>query len=361
MLTLIDDGEVHAPEPLGTRSVLIAGRRILHLGALERRALQALPMPVERVDARGALVLPGLVDPHANLAGAGTESGFGSRMPEMRFEDVVSAGVTTVVGSLGTDIFTHTLSGLLAKVRQFEALGITARMYTGAFHVPSPSITRSFQEDLIYIPEVIGTGELAVSGTRSSMPSLDALAHVVGETVMAARIGGKPGVTHFHLGAGEAGLQPLIDLLDRFPIEPARLYPTHVSRTPKLLEQAVALARRGCTVDTDCIAGDSGEWIRRFRGKGGPKDRLTISSDAQTPGGSPARFFAQFRSCALDPDIGIEDALRHFAANAADLLQLHGRGRIRAGGAADLLVLEPGTLAIRHVIAKPRLPARREA
>ena len=51
---------------------------------------------------------------------------------------VVAAGITTVVGCLGTDTTTRSLAALVARARQLTAGGITAYVYTGGFPVPPP-------------------------------------------------------------------------------------------------------------------------------------------------------------------------------------------------------------------------------
>jgi len=55
------------------------------------------------VDARGGVVVPGLIDMHVHVTGGGGEMGPGSRTPEATVGELVDAGITTVVGVLGTD------------------------------------------------------------------------------------------------------------------------------------------------------------------------------------------------------------------------------------------------------------------
>src|SRR5436190_15740978 len=83
MLTLIEHGEVYAPQPLGTKSLLLGPGPILKIGAVDAAALARLDVPCDTIDARDCYVVPGLIDPHAHLIGAGGESGFQSRVPEM--------------------------------------------------------------------------------------------------------------------------------------------------------------------------------------------------------------------------------------------------------------------------------------
>ena len=358
MFTLVEHGDLYAPEPAGPRALLLACGKVMRVGSVDAAALARLDVPVETIDARGCYVVPGLVDPHVNLSGAGSESGFASRTPEVQFDSLAAAGITTVVGTLGTDMVARGLPDLLSKCRQIEAEGLTARMYTGPFELPSPTITGTIKHDVVYINEVIGTGELAISDVRSSAPTVPELARIVADTFMGGRISGKAGVTHFHVGDLPSRLAPLHELLDHWPVLPQCVYPTHVTRTPELFEDAIALAKRGCPVDTDCIEGGMGRWIKRWRDAGAPSELLTISSDAQTKDAPPAKLYREFVSCVLEHKLPLADVLSHFATNAARILKLPEKGRLKPGADADLLVVRKDTLELRHVIARGRVLVR---
>src|SRR4051794_12289128 len=66
-LTLIEHADLYTPEPAGITSVLLAGHKLLKIGPVDARHLAALDLPVETIDATGCHVVPGLVDPHANV------------------------------------------------------------------------------------------------------------------------------------------------------------------------------------------------------------------------------------------------------------------------------------------------------
>lgn len=57
----------------------------------------------EVVNAAGCIIVPGLVDLHVHLIGGGGEAGPASRTPECQLSELLDAGITTVVGVLGTD------------------------------------------------------------------------------------------------------------------------------------------------------------------------------------------------------------------------------------------------------------------
>jgi beta-aspartyl-dipeptidase (metallo-type) len=354
MFTLITNGDLYAPEPLGVQSILLAGATIAHIGKIDRRSLEALPLPCQIIDASGCIVAPGLVDAHEHLIGAGGEQGFSSRMPEVTAREIVCAGITTVVGCLGTDMTTRSQTALLGKVRQLQSEGVSAYMYTGGYSIPPQTLTRTITDDLVLVPEVIGFGELAISDTRCSDPTINELGRMVSQAITGGMISGKAGVTHFHIGPGKKRLALLRELLEQHEIPPQYIYPTHVTRTDELLLEAIDLAQRGCFVDTDVIEDDLSRWLTIYREHGGPLSQLTISTDAQTPGGSPARLWQSLRTTICEDGFALSDVLPLATRNPATVLQLGAKGRLEPGADADVLILRRETLEIVHVWARGR-------
>lgn len=350
-LTLIENGELYAPEPLGVQSILLVGDKIARIGPIAASAVKALGLEYEIIDARDCVVTPGFVDPHEHLIGAGGEQGFASRQPEVSFAELVSTGVTTVVGCLGTDTVARSLSTLLAKTRQLEANGISAYMYTGGFRVPPPTIMATIMDDLIVVDKVIGIGEIAISDYRASEPSVQDLAKLVSDGIVGGLISGKAGVTHFHTGSGKQRLKPLRQLLNDFEIPPQYVYPTHISRSRELMDEAIELTQRGAYVDIDVIDEDLAQWLQYYKDRGGPLSQLTVSSDAHTPGGSTAKLYQQFVSCLTDFAMPLEEVLPCFTRNAASVLKLSAKGALKEDNDADVLILHKDTFALRHVFA----------
>jgi beta-aspartyl-dipeptidase (metallo-type) len=358
MLTLIRDGALHTPAPAGVQSVLLVGEHVARLGEVDEAALASLGLPFQVVDASGCLVTPGLVDPHEHLIGAGGEKGFASRMPEVSVEQLLLAGITTVVGCLGTDGTTRHLGALVGKVRQLVEQGVSAFLYTGGFHVPPLTLTGSVEGDLVFIDRVLGVGELAISDARSSHPTQDELARLVAATMVGGRTAGKAGVTHFHVGPGRDLLKPLHALLDQYEVAPECLYVTHANRTEALLEDAIALARRGAFVDMDTVDPGLGRWLRYYLEHGGVPERLTVSSDAHTAGAEPARLHQELVATVREHGLALERILPFFTANPAAALKLRGKGRLAPGLDGDVLVLDGRTLAVVHVFARGRQRVR---
>jgi beta-aspartyl-dipeptidase (metallo-type) len=353
MLTLVENGEVYAPEPRGRQSILIVGDRIARLGGVDAGAAsRALGLDVEVIDATGCLVTPGIVDPHVHLTGGSGEKGFASRTPAIQLTELTAWGTTTVVGCLGVDATTRNLPGLLARVKGLNEEGLTAFQYTGHYGVPPVTFTGAVRDDLLFISEVLGVGEIAISDERAPQPSPAELARVVIDAKVGGMLSGKAGVTHFHVGDQPERLAPLRALLDYFHISPELLYPSHIHRTEELLAEAAELSQRGCCVDMDVRQEDMGHWIRRFLDLGGDPARLSLSSDAD--GGAPGDLFRVLRTCAVEDGMPLDLLLPLFTANPARVLKLSGKGCLEPGRDADLLVIRRETWEIVEVIAKGR-------
>ncbi|MFN7135147.1 MAG: hypothetical protein ACK4N5_23940, partial [Myxococcales bacterium] len=236
MFTLITGAEVYDPAPRGRVPVLLGRERLERVGGeVDADAIRRAGFACEHVDGSGLLLLPGLVDPHAHLIGTGGEQGFKSRTSDIPLEELVSSGITTVVGCLGTDDSTRTMPALVARARQLTRCGITAYVYTGSFHLPPPTLTGSVRNDLLFIPEVLGVGEVAIADFRSTEPSGRALAQLVSDAKVGGLLGEKVGLVHFHVGPGKRRLGALTELLVRTKLPP---------QTDQRLRDIVAHAQR---------------------------------------------------------------------------------------------------------------------
>lgn len=121
----------------------------------------------------------------------------------MLLSRLVEAGITSVVGLLGTDGITRHPESLLAKTRALEYEGISARMLTGAYSLPSPTITGSIERDVALIDKVIGV-KCAISDHRSSAPNTAVLANMAAQSRVGGLLGQKPGISVFHMGTARA-------------------------------------------------------------------------------------------------------------------------------------------------------------
>jgi beta-aspartyl-dipeptidase (metallo-type) len=351
MLTLIQNGQVYSPDPVGRASVLLVDGKIGRIGNIDHSAVEASGLEVEVIDAEGCLVVPGLIDPHEHLLGGSGENGFSTQSPEITLSEIVSAGITTVVGCLGVDTTMKTLPGLLAKVKGLCEQGITARMWTGGYNVPPTTLTGTVRNDILFIAEVIGCGEVAIADERSTEPEPRELARVVNDAYVGGMLSGKAGITHFHVGDSERRLQCLREITDRrrFQICPEWLYATHVERNEDLMREGIDLARRGVTLDIDVAEHDLAKWLRFYFENDGPPERLTISSDASET--SPRTLFDQWRGAVVEHGFDLAQVLPLVTSNTARVLQLRSKGALEPGKDGDLLVLDPENLEIVEVIS----------
>jgi beta-aspartyl-dipeptidase (metallo-type) len=354
MLTLIENGEVYAPEPRGRQPVLLIGDKIARIGETDPKvAAPLLGLELEVIDAAGCVVTPGVIDPHSHLIGGSGEEGFASRTPEIQLSEIVPWGITTVVGVLGVDATTRPPISLLAKVKGLREEGMTAYLYTGHYGIPPATFSGSVRNDLMIVDEVIGVGEIAISDHRSPQPSTEELARVVVDAHVGGILSRKAGVTHFHVGEGERRLKPLFDLLEAYPeIRPGCLYPSHLNRSPELQDEGIELVRRGAFVDMDSAAEDMGRWVRRYFERGGDPGKLTLSSDSDSS--APRQLWQVVQQCVLQERMPLEKILPLVTANTASVLKLAGKGRLEPGKDADLLVLRKDSLEIVEVIARGR-------
>lgn len=349
--------------------ILTAGERIIYLS----RTRPELPdqLQAEIIDVDGAAVVPSFIDGHAHITGGGGETGPASRVPPMVLSSFTRAGITSVVGVLGTDDLTRNTQTLVQQAYGLRAEGLSAWCHTGGYHIPLATLTGSARSDIVFLDPVIGVGELAISDHRSSQPTLDEFLRIASETHVAGLMTGKAGIVHCHMGDGERGLSMLEQAIATCEI-PARVFnPTHINRNKPLFEQAVALARHGCYIDATAFPCEhiepgisAAEAYVQFRDLGGRADRFTISSDgggclpAFDREGNLTRFGVGLSDTLpetlrdlTDSGVPLSEALAPLTSNVADLLKLNQKGRLKVGMDADLVVLDENT-AVRHVMAR---------
>lgn len=374
---LIRSAEVYAPEPLGRKDVLIGFGKILKIG--DRLAEEYGGLEVEVLDADGCILTPGFVDQHVHVIGAGGEAGFFSRTPEMQVSAIVRHGITTVVGLHGTDGTARNIEALYAKVCALEQEGITARMLTGSFEMPSATLTGSVRRDMIFIDKVIGA-KTAISDRRSSQPSRSDIEKLLAQAYTGGLVSGKRGYTHFHMGVGRRRLDMLADIIRETEIPPYLIIPTHVNRDEALFVQAMELAKMGAVIDiTSGIAPEYGfegtikpsNAIRRCLENGVDIRNVTMSSDAN---GSMAVYDAEgrfvglcvttvetmhkeFRDLARTKEMPLETALRPVTSSPAAAIGMYpAKGCVREGSDADLIIMDKD-LSILKVFAMGKLAA----
>lgn len=376
MLKLIKGASVYAPEALGTQDVLIADSRILKI-ARDIPAVDAYE--VEVLDGMGKLLFPGFIDSHVHILGGGGEGSYHTRTPEIMLTDITLGGVTTVVGCLGTDGTTRNMASLLAKARGLEEEGISAYIYTGSYQIPVRTLTENIVDDLILIDKVIGCGEIAVSDHRSSQPTKEEFARIVGDTRVGGILSGKAGLVNIHMGDGARMLSYLRYVIEGTEIPPSNMLPTHINRSTRLLKDGIDYAKSlggyvdlTTSSDPDYLEEDevkASTGLRLMLEQGVSEHQITFSSDGQGSMpifdkdgvflglgvGKVTSLYREVRDAILTEKIEITQALKPVTSNPADLLKLNGKGRIAPGKDADLVLVDESSLCIDTVLAKGQI------
>lgn len=367
-MILIQNCQIYAPEFRGRNDLLVAGREI---AGLADTISPPAGVAVEIVDAGGLRLIPGLIDNHVHIAGAGGEGGPATRTPEMRLSQMLEGGITTVIGCLGTDGLTRTVAGVLMKAKALRAEGVSCWIYTGAYQVPPPTILGDVGKDVAMIEEVIGVGEIAVSDHRSSGPTVDELIRLAGLARVGGMLGGKAGLVNLHMGDAKDPFQIVYDVAGRSELKLTQFLPTHCNRNDYIFEDAKTYGLRGY-VD---ITASSYPYFPEYEIKpsraivelvrtGVPLPHITMSSDGcgSLPGfddqgnlvklvtGQPKSIFTELVDTVTREGMPLEQALRVVTANVADILKLPRKGRIAAGMDADLVLLDEQH-RIRHMLA----------
>ncbi|MCD8221125.1 MAG: beta-aspartyl-peptidase [Clostridiales bacterium] len=241
MFTLMKRAHIYAPEDLGIQDVLIGNDRVIRVAS----SIDFQWEGMEEISAEGKLIFPGFIDQHVHITGGGGESGFRSRVPEVRMTDCVKNGVTTVVGVLGTDSTSRSVENIVAKAKGLTEEGITAYCLTGAYNYPSPTLTGLVAKDVAFIPEVLGV-KLAISDHRSSQVTREELTRLAMDVRKAALLAGKAGIVHMHTGKGKSGLKDVIEVVETSDVPIQHFRPTHCGN---LHEDAITFGKMGGHID----------------------------------------------------------------------------------------------------------------
>jgi len=370
MFKLIKNVKVSSSQKSGPKDILIAGDKIAAVEVPGQIKLTGLE--VSSIDGTGLTAVPGFVDSHVHILGGGGEGGPATRAPELRVEDCLSCGVTTVIGCLGTDSVTRHMSSLLAKARALELEGLNAWIFVGAYNLPTPTITGSVRSDIALIDKIIGAGEIALSDHRSSQPTFEEFLRLVAECRVGGMLGGKAGIAHFHLGEGRRGLEYFFRMLKETELPATQVIATHANRNRYLFSQALEWMRLGGFIDLTCGPKPSdGEEVRvpealsQIKSAGLPLNQVTVSSDAN--GSMPIfnkkgelagltisnqkEFIPTFKELVSKKIVSLEEASAVFSTNAASFYRLRNKGRLLPGYEADILLLDD-SLELKHVICR---------
>ncbi|MCD2501860.1 beta-aspartyl-peptidase [Clostridium sp. NSJ-145] len=376
MITVIKNIHVYAPEDLGIKDVVITSNKIE--GIYDNVEIPNNFVAIEIIDGKGKLLYPGFIDNHVHILGGGGEGGFKTRTPEMQLSTLIEAGVTTVVGCIGTDGVCRNMRSLIAKAKGLEEEGITTYCYTGSYEIPVKTITDSIKGDMMMVDKVIGVGEVALSDHRSSQATFQDFVNTVASARVGGLLSGKAGIVNVHLGNGARKLEYLSKLIDETEIPPTQVLPTHINRSDKLFYEGELYAKKGGFIDLTTSSDPNflepgeiraGEGLSTLLRNGVDIEHITFSSDAN---GSMPKFdeqghlvglgicsvsslYREVKESIKEHKVPIEEAIKVITSNVANILKLDNKGRITEGRDADFVIVDEESLDIDMVIAKGKI------
>lgn len=376
MITVIKNINVYAPEKLGKKDVVIVNDKIE--GIYDNLNIPDNFVNISVIDGKGKILFPGFLDCHVHIIGGGGEGGFKTRTPEISIVSLIEAGITTVVGCIGTDGICRNMRSLIAKANGLEEEGITSYCYTGSYEIPVKTITDSIKGDLMMVDKIIGVGEVALSDHRSSQATYQDFVNTVAKARVGGILSGKAGIVNVHLGDGARRLEYLFKVIEETEIPPTQLLPTHINRSDKLFKVGIEYAKKGGFIDLTTSSDprflEPGE-LRACEGltlllkNGVDIKHITFSSDGN--GSMPVfdndgklvglgicsveTLYREVKDSIKEYNVPIEDAIKVITSNVAEVLKLNNKGKIEKERDADLVIVNEDTLDIDMVIAKGKI------
>ena len=360
MIKLLKNARLVADEVSGSkdevRDILIAGGKI---AAIDKK-IELGNIRATEIDAGGRRVLPGLVDGHVHFIGAAGDEGYTSKTPEIFLSHFMRGGVTTAVGCLGFGRGCESVEQLYTKAQALRSEGLSAFIYSGAFRVPSPSITESTATDVAMLPWVIGV-KIAIADGCSSQPTITEFARIASEAWAAGMQSGKSGVMQVHVGHHGDPFSWLFEVQKASGVPITQFIPTHCNWSKDLVEMSSAYAKKGGLVDYSTILDTArgsltsvaaSKAVMHALDSGAPISNITMSSDGNV--GMPIRdekgvqhglylerVSSLWHEVAALVRLGLplEDASSIASKNPALRLGLHSKGALKPGYDADILVI----------------------
>jgi len=376
MFTLIKGAEVYAPEELGTRDILIAGKKIVRIG---KDIEEPKGFECETVVAHGKIAYPGFIDIHIHSTGADDGQGPVGRTFDIDLGDIVESGVTTTVGVQGGSIRVRSLEKLYLKTLELEMMGITSYMLTGCFKVPPPTLTGSIRKDVYLIEKVKGI-KTAISDPTTTHHTWRDLAAIASEVRIGASMARKGAITHVHVGRNPTRMNVMLEMVEETGLNPQHIVPTHVNRVdPDVIEQGIEYTKMNGVVDlSSLMRAEEGtltglkveHTVKRMLDAGCSIENITVSSDGNVPmpirdedGKQIGMYIApldftrrEIRDIADNGVAPLGEALKMVTTNPARILGLKGKGEIKEGYDADIIIADSvETLGIDKVYAKGKL------
>ncbi|MGL5099289.1 MAG: beta-aspartyl-peptidase [Fusobacteriaceae bacterium] len=368
-MLLIKNAEVYSPEYLGKKDILVINDKIVEIKEKIENIENILEVKI--IDATGKKIVPGFIDPHVHITGGGGEGSFKTRVPEIMLSKLTKAGITTVVGLLGTDGTTRSMENVVAKAKALTEEGITAYAYSGSYEIPTVTLTGSIRKDILYVSEIIG-GKTAISDHRDSSPTKDEICRLASDIRVANMLSGKSGGLVLHVGSGKKRLKDIIEIIEETNIPIKIFRPTHVNREKQLVIDALELTKMGGIIDLTCGLYEElspANILIMAKKIGANLENITISSDGY---GSWSKYdkdgkllkigvssvnslHEELKKMVFEKKFDLSEVLKFFTSNTAKALGIFPqKGNIQKESDADFLILNKN-LEIESVVAKGKM------
>ena len=257
------------------------------------------------------------------------------------------------------------------KAKSLRHEGASAWIWTGAYQVPTPSITGDIGRDIALIEEIIGVGELALSDHRSSNPCAGELMRITALARVGGMLGKKAGMVNIHLGDAKNPFAPLHEVIKQSELKYTQFLPTHCNRNNYIFEDSKIYGKTGYVdITTSSWPYFMDEEIKPSTAlkllleAGVPSDHITFSSDScgSLPGfdeqgrlvklemGLPSSNLRELADAVFIEKIPMEVSLKVLTSNVSTILKLPGKGFISKGMDADILFLD-SKMKMVHLLA----------
>lgn len=374
MIKIIKNIKVYNPEYIGVKDILILDSRIACIEDTIS-SFDNCSVPVDTFDGTGMLAFPGFIDAHVHILGGGGEGGYHTRTPEIQLTDAILGGVTTLVGCLGTDGVSRSMTALLAKAKALDYEGISTYIYSGSYRLPIVTLTGDVMTDLMVIDKVIGAGEIALADHRSSNPTDAEVKKLAGDVRVGAMLAGKGGIINCHMGDGADRLDVIRRIVKDSEIPITQFLPTHINRNASLFEDGIAYAKAGGYIDfttsSHPVFWENGsikasKALRSAIENGVLASHITLTSDGQgslpifnadkicvgLEVGKVTTLFQEVRDAIQVEGVDISIALQTITSTPAAILKLEGKGRLAVGYDGDVVIVQQQDLVIDSVISR---------
>ncbi len=370
MFKLMKNAHIYAPEDLGIKDMLLWEDRIIKIG--ENLSVPGGYEGME-FDRSGKIVIPGIVDTHVHITGGGGEGGFTTRTSEITFEEIAEAGVTTLVGVLGTDGYARRVEDVLVKCLALREEGFDCYFLTGSYTFPITTMRGSVAEDIIFNEYCLGTGEVAHCDHRGSLMRYEEFTRLAADTRNGARLAGIKGVLNIHLGNYPNPADFFIRACEEDITFRPLIVPTHVTRKYDVFESCLKFLEYGGQIDI--TAGSDPDPVQKSHGsvegleiiykKYGTLDRVTMTSDGNGSApiwdelgnmigmgkGSSKVLLADLKKATKNGVIPFEETLRTMTSIPAEVYGLkNSAGRLVEGGVANMALLDENLDLVETVL-----------